>query len=307
VLADLTVRENILHSARIRIGNTLNDKEIQEFVDSLISNLGLSKVRNSLVGDISKRGISGGERKRVNVALELAAAPSILLLDEPTSGLDATTALSLVELLTSLSQQGVTIICVFHQPRVEIFNAMDDLLLLEAGKQVFFGQAEDAIYHLKTDHQPSEVTNPADLILDIISKPLGSSLAQLRAENEEPDKNLCKSITSAHGQGTDDRNLSALLRSAKQQRASWYKQVYLTFLRGTKQQARGYTSFVLEIMSGTSIGLLIGLSNYEFNGHLFQGIYHSPFEALSSATSFRLLAEQGMLCSLAMSKHISIL
>lgn len=268
-----------------------------------MSSLGLAKVRDSLVGDVSKRGISGGERKRVNVALELAAAPSVLLLDEPTSGLDATTALSLVELLTSLSQQGVTIICVVHQPRKEIFNALNDLLLLESGKQVFFGRAQDAIYHLKgADHQTSEYSNPADVILDVISGSDRFPSVQSSSGNGVSDEKIRKSITCVQGHETQaNRNLDILLRSAKKQRASWHQQVYLTFLRGTRQQTRLYTSFVLEILSGTAIGLLIGLSNYEFNGHLFQGAYLSPFEALSSATSYRLVTEQGMLCSLAMS------
>jgi ABC-type multidrug transport system ATPase subunit len=307
VLPDLTVRENILHSARIRIGNTLNDQEIQQFVDSLISNVGLAKVRHSLVGDVSKRGISGGERKRVNVALELAAAPGVLFLDEPTSGLDATTALSLIELLRSLSQQGVTIICVVHQPRKEIFTALDDLLLLEAGKQVFFGRAQDAIHQLKGAEESCEDSNPADVILDIISGSKGFSLVQPRLENAS-DEQICKSITFVEEHGTGaDRNLDILLLATKKQKALWHRQVYLTFLRGTRQQSRRYTSFILEILSGTTIGLLIGLSNYEFNGHIFQGLYLSPFEALSSATSYRLVSEQGMLCSLAMSRSGSII
>lgn len=302
------MRENILHSARIRIGKKLNDAEIQKFVDSLISNLGLAKVRDSLVGDVAKRGVSGGERKRVNVALELAAAPSVLVLDEPTSGLDATTALSLIELLKGLSQQGVTIICVVHQPRKEIFTALNDLLLLEAGKQVFFGQAQDAMVRLQgTKHDGADNYNPADVILDIISGVDGCSL-QSGLESDSSDEKTRNSITCLQGHQTrDDRSSNLLLRSVKEQTASWHRQVYLTFLRGTRQQGRRYTSFVLEILSGAVIGLLIGLSNYEFHGHLFQAPYLSPFEALSSATSYRLVTEQGMLCSLAIGMMNSIL
>lgn len=147
------------------------------FVDSLISNLGLAKVQDSLVGDVAKRGVFGVERKRLNVALELAAAPSVLVLDRPTSGLDATTALSLIELLKGLSQQGVTIIYAVHQPRKEMFTALNDLLLLEAGKQVFFGQAQDAMVRLQgIKHDGVNNCNPADVVLDIISGVDGCSL-----------------------------------------------------------------------------------------------------------------------------------
>lgn len=84
------------------------------YVDSLISALGLDKVRYQLVGDASKRALSGGERKRVNIGLELVAAPQMLALDEPTSGLDAKTALDLMELLKKLATNGIIIICAIH-------------------------------------------------------------------------------------------------------------------------------------------------------------------------------------------------
>ncbi|KAJ5893910.1 ABC transporter [Penicillium taxi] len=284
VLPELTVRENIIHSARVRLGRRLNGQEIQKFVDTLIHSLGLYKVRDCYVG-VANRGLSGGERKRVNIALELAATPQVLLLDEPTSGLDARAALSLIELLKSLSEQGITICCVVHQPRTEIFLALDYLLLLSGGRQVYFGQAGDVIPYLeRLGHIFSDNFNPADKILDVITGLENSSC-------QEDD------VLLEEDQGS--QKLTTLLYSVRSQRAPWYVQVYLKFLRGTKQQSRQVASFSLEIASGAITGLLIGLSNYEFKGHLFQGLFKQPFEALSSAVSYRLLTEQGMLNCLA--------
>lgn len=283
----MTVRENILHSSRLRIGRSWKDSEIQEFIDHLISKLGLYHVRHRLVGEVGEKGISGGERKRVNIALELAAAPSILVCDEPTSGLDAKTAFSLITLLQSLKQYGVTVICVLHQPRPEIFASFDNLLLLDYGRQIYFGPAaaaQQCFEHAGHHFPPS--SNPADVIMDIMS--CHDKFDQLHSP---------KSVN-----GSPRQNSPALLQCIKRRRASWHQQVILTFLRGMKQQTRQYQSFILEMLTGASTGLLIGMANYEFNGHLFQGLFHSPFQPLSSPVSYRLLSEQGMLLCLAIGK-----
>lgn len=284
----MTVRENILHSSRLRIGGSWKDSEIQEFIDHLISRLGLDHVRDRLVGEVGEKGISGGERKRVNIALELAAAPSIIVCDEPTSGLDAKNAFSLITLLKSLKEYNVTVVCVLHQPRPEIFASLDNLLLLDYGRQIYFGAAAAAQQCFEhAGHYFPTSSNPADAIIDIMS--CHDKIDQLQ---------FSKSVSESAQQ-----NLPALLQSIKLRRAPWYHQVLLTFLRGMKQQTRQYPSFILEIVTGAGTGLLIGMSNYEFNGHLFQGLFHPPFQLLSSPVSYRLLTEQGMLLCLTIGKN----
>ena len=96
---DLTVRENLAYSARLR-GTIPTQTRIQsEIVDGVIDLLHLRLVQHSLVGSVENRGVSGGQRKRVNIGLELVAKPSLLFMDEPTSGLDATAA---IDILTAL-------------------------------------------------------------------------------------------------------------------------------------------------------------------------------------------------------------
>ncbi|KAM3067888.1 hypothetical protein ACMFMG_011371 [Clarireedia jacksonii] len=94
ILPELTVRENILHSARVRLPPSWTENEIQEHINNLLMCLGLTHIQDNLVGDVIKPMISGGQRKRVSIGIELAAAPLALVLDEPTSGLDATTDLT---------------------------------------------------------------------------------------------------------------------------------------------------------------------------------------------------------------------
>jgi ABC-type multidrug transport system ATPase subunit len=87
VYAELTVRENFIYAGKLRLPRNTRLYEIQDLADTTLANLGLSRVANSLVGDVKRRGVSGGEKKRVNIGVELMARPSCLFLDEPTSGL----------------------------------------------------------------------------------------------------------------------------------------------------------------------------------------------------------------------------
>jgi len=131
LLSNLTVKETVRFAARLKTPQYISDDEVEMLVEDTLSRLGLTQVQDSLIGDGGKnRGISGGERKRVAVAVELVARPSILLLDEPTSGLDASTAYQLMVTLKDLASMGHAIAVVIHQPRTSIFNMFDNLLLL---------------------------------------------------------------------------------------------------------------------------------------------------------------------------------
>ncbi|KAL8679469.1 MAG: hypothetical protein Q9186_004245 [Xanthomendoza sp. 1 TL-2023] len=170
VLPELTVRENILHSARIRLPSTWGDEQIQKHVDILISCLQLAHVKDSLVGSAATPVISGGQRKRVSIGIELAAAPMALFLDEPTSGLDATSASSIMMTLKELSRLDITVITIIHQPRAEIFESLDSLLLFGKGRVIYQGPEREVKPYFENlgFHFPRS-GNPADTIMDIIA------------------------------------------------------------------------------------------------------------------------------------------
>ncbi|KAL8934507.1 MAG: hypothetical protein Q9216_005879 [Gyalolechia sp. 2 TL-2023] len=182
VLPELTVRENILHSARIRLPSNWGESQIQKHVDTLISCLQLAHVKDSLVGSAAKPVISGGQRKRVSIGIELAAAPMALFLDEPTSGLDATSASSIMMTLKELSRLNITVITIIHQPRAEIFESLDSLLLFGKGRVIYQGPEQDVqAYFENLGFRFPHSANPADTIMDIIAgqghlyKPAGDS------------------------------------------------------------------------------------------------------------------------------------
>eukprot|EP00884_Botryococcus_braunii_P009426 jgi/Botrbrau1/18485/Bobra.0072s0065.1 len=119
---DLTVRENLAYSAWLRSEKGMKTAAKGQVVDDVIDLLRLRHVQHSLVGSVEKRGISGGQRKRVNIGLELVAKPSLLFMDEPTSGLDATAATDILGALRRMADLGMTIVVVIHQPRFTVYS-----------------------------------------------------------------------------------------------------------------------------------------------------------------------------------------
>jgi len=146
--ADLTVWQALWYAARLRLPADTSDAEIASRLRSVIAQLGLEGTEHTRVGDQRKRGVSGGQRKRVNLAMELLTDPPILVLDEPTSGLSSTDALSVIELLRGLADAGKTIVVTIHQPSLDAFRLFDAVAVIarddstrQVGRLAFFGRA----------------------------------------------------------------------------------------------------------------------------------------------------------------------
>lgn len=307
VLPNLTVRENILHSARVRLLASWSETQIQAHVDALIACLKLSHVQHSRVGDSINPVISGGQRKRVSIGIELAAAPMALFLDEPTSGLDATSALSVMRLLKALSKIGVTVVSIIHQPRTEIYYCLDNVLLLSGGQQLYQGNAIDALsYFTRLGFVFRSDFNPADIIMDIIN---GQGQKYQRCPPTGRKVSLTEEWISYQTANEPQFNLQDRVKRDEQEvflqkiitlrGASWLKQAFFCFSRSLLQQAREVTDFLLEVAVGGASGVLIGLSVFQLRGLLFVGMYRSPYEILSSAANYTLVPQLGLLCALA--------
>ncbi|XP_043569071.1 broad substrate specificity ATP-binding cassette transporter ABCG2-like [Chiloscyllium plagiosum] len=170
LMGTLTVRENLLFSAALRLPSSIRFKEKEEKVEQIISQLGLTKVSDSKVGTELIRGVSGGERKRTHIGMELITDPPVLFLDEPTTGLDSNTAKSVLTLLKSLSRYGRTIIFSIHQPQYFIFKLFDSLTLLLNGRMVYHGPASTALqYFSSIGYECETFNNPADFFLDVMN------------------------------------------------------------------------------------------------------------------------------------------
>ncbi len=167
----MSVRENIQFSARLRLKDTLySPEERDRLVEMVIEELGLTKCADTLVGNELIRGISGGEKKRTNIACELVTRPAVLFVDEPTTGLDASTSVTVVEALRRLTAKGCTVIMSIHQPRYSIFKLLDNILLLSNGKIIFDGSPSSVVpYFSSLGFVCDSFNNPADFMLDCLS------------------------------------------------------------------------------------------------------------------------------------------
>ncbi|CAH1419416.1 unnamed protein product [Lactuca virosa] len=135
----VTVIESLLFSAFLRLSPDVNEKQRREFVEGVMKLVELDNLRDALVGLPGSTGLSTEQRKRLTIAVELVANPSIIFMDEPTSGLDARAAAIVMRTVRNTVDTGRTVVCTIHQPSIEIFEAFDELLLMKRGGRVIYG------------------------------------------------------------------------------------------------------------------------------------------------------------------------
>ncbi|CAN6852361.1 unnamed protein product [Brassica oleracea] len=191
----LTVRETLVFVALLRLPRSLTRHDKIKAAESVISELGLEKCENTVVGNTFIRGISGGERKRVSIAHELLINPSLLVLDEPSSGLDATAALRLVQTLAGMAHgRGKAVVTSIHQPSSRVFQMFDTVLLLCEGKCLFYGKGRDAMaYFESVGFSPAFPMNPADFLLD-----LANGVCQIDGMTEREKPNVKQTLAVAY-------------------------------------------------------------------------------------------------------------
>uniref|UniRef100_A0A3B3ID95 ATP-binding cassette sub-family G member 8 n=1 Tax=Oryzias latipes TaxID=8090 RepID=A0A3B3ID95_ORYLA len=170
LLPHLTVRETLSFVAKLRLPTHFTQGQRDQRVDDVIAELRLRQCAHTRVGNDYVRGVSGGERRRVSIAVQLLWNPGILILDEPTSGLDSFTAHNLVITLSRLARGNRLVLLSVHQPRSDIFQLFDLVVLLSSGSAVYFGAAQDMVsYFTSLGHPCPRYCNPSDFYVDLIS------------------------------------------------------------------------------------------------------------------------------------------
>ncbi|KAM1576956.1 hypothetical protein ACFX15_032673 [Malus domestica] len=201
LIGTLTVRETISYSARLRLPDKMAWSEKRALVESTIIEMGLQDCADTVIGNWHLRGISGGEKRRVSIALEILTRPRLLFLDEPTSGLDSASAFFVTQTLRALARDGRTVIASIHQPSSEVFELFDQLYLLSSGKTSsyeligrffqFFAQAGFPCPALR---------NPSDHFLRCINSDFDKVKAKLKGSMElrfEASDDPLEKITTA--------------------------------------------------------------------------------------------------------------
>lgn len=185
--ADLTVWQALWYAARLRLPRDMADAEIESRIRRVLSQLGLEGTEHTRVGDQRKRGVSGGQRKRVNLAMELLTDPPILVLDEPTSGLSSTDTMSVIELLRSLADTGKTILVTIHQPSLQAYEKFDTVAVIardpstrQIGRLAWFGRAwPDAVNFFEPQAPGAPHPTTADgLLRGLATRPVADWVRQ---------------------------------------------------------------------------------------------------------------------------------
>ena len=150
LIEELTVFQNLYYNAKLCFDN-YTKKEIINTVDQVLNNLGLYEIKDIQVGSPLNKKISGGQRKRLNIALELIREPAVLFLDEPTSGLSSRDSENIMDLLKELALKGKLVFTVIHQPSSDIFKMFDSLIILDnGGYSIYYGDPIDSIIYFKS-------------------------------------------------------------------------------------------------------------------------------------------------------------
>ncbi|CDP00743.1 unnamed protein product [Coffea canephora] len=257
--SQLTVRETLSLAAEMQLEEISSVEERDEYVNNLLFKLGLVSCADSRVGDAKVRGISGGEKKRLSLACELIASPSVIFADEPTTGLDAFQAEKVMETLRELALDGHTVICSIHQPRGSVYGKFDDIVLLAEGALVYAGPAQETVldYFSKFGYLCPDHVNPAEFLADLISVDYSSSESVFASQKRidalvESFSQQISSTLSATPLTREGYKSSTYIRkkSVVKRKVGWWRQFCLLLKRAWMQASRdGPTNKVRARMS----------------------------------------------------------
>ena len=190
---ELTVKEALQYYAKLRLPSDMSKKEIDQRIDNILKKLGIHGTADTIIGSPDTlKGISGGQRKRVNLAMELLAEPKVIFLDEPTSGLSAVDTKMVMEELQKLTKEGTTIIITIHQPSIDNYKFMDNQIILSYGKLAYYGATyPNSIEFFNPNSDNKELINNPDnalIGLDQAEKKVGED--KLDAQKERNQKGV---------------------------------------------------------------------------------------------------------------------
>ena len=285
LLPTLTVYESILYSAILRLPRNTAVADVHRVTQESISKVRLDAVASSYVGGSGRiRGISGGERRRVSVAMEIVTNPKIVLLDEPTSGLDSSSAKQVVSTLKSLASSGCIVMLSLHQPSPAIFNMLDSIFLLAAGCCLYNGPPSSAASYLKAVGLPAPPgEGVAEFMLECASDPAtvdklthmvdrGSKEGSRRdseSSDAAPDDKLAKDVESSIGDNREATettdNGSRQLQSTSLSSASIVTELATLTWRNGLDMIRNPSLLVLHWLLALGMGIFAGCVFFQVN------------------------------------------
>ncbi|KAL2521671.1 ABC transporter G family member 11 [Forsythia ovata] len=180
LMTTLTVREVVYNSAKLQLPDSMSKSEKKERAETTIKEMGLQDAINTRIGGWSVKGLSGGQKRRVSICIEILTRPELLFLDEPTSGLDSAASYHVMSRIIKIAQQDRKIVIAsIHQPSSEVFELFHNLCLLSSGRTVYFGSTSVANQFFASNGFPCPpMRNPSDHYLRTINKDFDADIEQ---------------------------------------------------------------------------------------------------------------------------------
>eukprot|EP00980_Cylindrotheca_fusiformis_P027046 scaffold18563_cov132-Cylindrotheca_fusiformis.AAC.2 len=260
-----TPREAIYFSAKLRLPRDTEEKTLINLTNKMLKELGLERCAETYVGGALLKGISGGERKRTSIGVELVVKPSMVFLDEPTSGLDSYSAMQVCRVLQKVARAGSSVLFTIHQPSSDIFHEFDQLILMNKGRVMYQGAVNDiADYFEKRGHPLPPMYNPADWIMNVAQS---VPIEQLNKSGffPEDERNLPDPGTEIFVDGKDDsgRMNGDDLEKVEAKTATLLTQMNLLYTRELKNLVRDKGAVAARFGLTIFLSLLIGVIFYE--------------------------------------------
>ena len=273
LLPSLTVRETLHFAAILRLPSHMSKDQKLSLAERVLQNLGLSHCAGTLIGSEFRKGISGGEKHRVCIALQLLTDPKILILDEPTSGLDTRTAHTIMELLHTFAMEGRTVICTIHQSRTDLFPLFGNLLLLANGRMIYSGEAKNMIHYFAgAGYKCPEFANPrqvlpelsdnSDFALELCSVDLQQSDREMKSRRRV-ERLVVYFATSTQTPQETKKAMAATLPAqfgSMQRQSSSFLIAYPALLKRSYLNFKRSPGLVVgRIMQASSLGIILAL------------------------------------------------
>uniref|UniRef100_A0A0E0FBJ9 ABC transporter domain-containing protein n=1 Tax=Oryza meridionalis TaxID=40149 RepID=A0A0E0FBJ9_9ORYZ len=204
LMSTLSVREAVYYSAHLQLPDTMLASEKRAHAERVIREMGLSDTMDTRIGGRITKGISGGQRKRMSICIEMLTRPRLLFLDEPTSGLDSAASYHVMSHITRVAaREGMTVIAAVHQPSGDVFDLFHGLLLLAYGRMVFFGTVSNATEFFTQSGFPCpHQRNPSDHFLRTINKDFDEGTMESSKANRKTAAEATNILTNAYHSST---------------------------------------------------------------------------------------------------------
>jgi len=267
-----TVRETLMYSALFTLPTTLSRAEREARVEVVMRSCGLVDAADVIVGNLFRKGLSGGQKRRLSMAVEIIRKPSVILLDEPTSGLDAMSAMGIVRELHMFCSVGHTVAMTIHQPSSQLWELFDKCLLLTRGRCAYFGGVHKAIEHFYAIGRPvPQYTNPADHYIHLINDDFRRSVSDEDAQSiksmvaqvvlaypgSDADKARARELAAVDERGAD--GIDALSPSAKPTRNGVLHEFLVLCRRNLQNNARNPGIYYVRLVMYAMLCLMLGL------------------------------------------------